>query len=235
MRLEQKIPITKSFTLSVSLKRIRSFLTPVGYVIVALVFFQIFTAQIVLGNYESPILQNVVRASTAQQGKVSAVSVPITSGNPVRLKISKIRVNAVIDSVGLLKDGSMGVPKTPSKTAWYMLGPKPGENGSAVIAGHVNWWYGATGVFKNLKMLKAGDVVTVQNDQGKNISFVVREIRSFGQADDASDVFTSSDGKSHLNLVTCSGVWNKLTQQYSKRLVVFTDKVAEVQSANYGK
>ena len=29
----------------------------------------------------------------------------------------------------------MGVPKLPRDTAWYMMGPRPGERGSAVIAG----------------------------------------------------------------------------------------------------
>jgi len=41
----------------------------------------------------------------------------------------------------------------------------------------------------------------------------------------ATDVFTSSDGKAHLNLITCDGIWDKNAAQYSERLVVFADRV----------
>jgi len=34
----------------------------------------------------------------------------------------------------------------------------------------------------------------------------------------------SSDAKAHLNLITCEGVWDKVSKSYSKRLVVFTDR-----------
>ncbi|PIZ82226.1 MAG: class F sortase, partial [Parcubacteria group bacterium CG_4_10_14_0_2_um_filter_41_6] len=41
---------------------------------------------------------------------------------------------------------------------------------------------------------------------------------------DVPEVFNSSDGKAHLNLITCTGVWNKEDNAFSERLVVFTDK-----------
>jgi hypothetical protein len=55
-------------------------------------------------------------------------------------------------------------------------------------------------------------------------TFVVRESRSFNPNADASDVFNSNDEKSHLNLITCEGSWNKDSKSYSQRLVIFTDK-----------
>lgn len=150
---------------------------------------------------------------------------PAIPGLPIRLKIPKIKVNAVIESVGLTSDGSMGIPKLPRNAAWYDDGPRPGEIGSATISGHLNWYKGVTGVFARLNQLKTGDSITVQDDTGKIISFIVRTIRLYGSDEDATDVFTSDDGKAHLNLITCDGVWDKKTKQYSKRLVVFTDKL----------
>lgn len=41
------------------------------------------------------------------------------------------------------------------------------------------------------------------------------------------EIFFSKDGKSHLNLITCGGVWNKVTKHYPDRLVVFTERVVE--------
>lgn len=145
-------------------------------------------------------------------------------GLPVRLKIPGIGVDSVIEHVGLTSDGAVGIPKDPDNAAWYNLGPLPGEVGSAVITGHVNWYYGATGVFANLHKLMPGDTIDVLDDKGKIISFVVRESRSYDAAADATDVFFSNDGKAHLNLITCEGVWDRSAQQYTKRLVVFADK-----------
>lgn len=152
------------------------------------------------------------------------VQEPINPGLPMRLKIPGINVNAAIESVGLTSDGAVGIPKDPNNAAWYNLGPRPGEIGSAVITGHINWYYGAIGVFADLSKVRPGDKITIQDDKGAIISFVVREIRSYDASAEATDVFSSSDGKVHLNLITCEGVWDKLAKQYTQRLVVFADK-----------
>ncbi len=96
--------------------------------------------------------------------------------------------------------------------------------GSAVMAGHYGWLNNSPAIFDNLSKLQTGDKVYIEDDKGLVISFVVREIRSYDPKADATDVFSSSDGKSHLNLITCEGIWNKASGSYSKRLVVFTDK-----------
>ncbi|MBI5654766.1 class F sortase [Candidatus Uhrbacteria bacterium] len=143
----------------------------------------------------------------------------------MRLKIPNLKISTPIRSVGLTSTGAMGIPKLPSETAWYMYGPKPGEIGSAVIAGHVNWYSGAKGVFERINTLKPGDIITVQDDKGLITSFAVSTTRSIGEKEDATSVFRSYDGKAHLNLVTCSGIWNKKTRSYSKRFVVFAEKI----------
>lgn len=150
---------------------------------------------------------------------------PASSGLPVILKIPVINVVAAIESVGLTADGAMGVPKRQENVAWFNLGPLPGEAGSAVMAGHYGRWKNGRGsVFDNLYKLKPGDKLYVENGKGETVSFVVREIRTFDPQADATDVFSSADGKVHLNLVTCDGVWSEVVGSYSGRLVVFTDK-----------
>jgi len=146
-------------------------------------------------------------------------------GLPVRLRIAGINVDAAVEYVGLTPAGAVGIPKDPDNAAWYELGPRPGEVGSAVITGHVNWYYGATGVFADLHKVKPGDEIVVQDDKGASISFVVRESRNYDAAADATDVFFSNDGKAHLNLITCEGVWDSNAHQYTKRLVVFADSL----------
>lgn len=149
----------------------------------------------------------------------------VSSGLPLRLKIPGINVDAAVEYVGLTSNGEMGVPKSPDDVAWFELGPRPGDNGSAVIAGHYGTWKnGKASVFDNLYKLREGDKLYIEDDRGVIISFVVRESRRYDPNADASDVFDPNDGKPHLNLVTCEGVWDEVSKSYSKRLVVFTDK-----------
>lgn len=199
----------------------RAGLIPTGVLFLGLVVVQLFSVQLVYGFYGDA----AVSGSTITTPFLVSPSVEATVGIPVRVQIPVIVLDTVVEKVGLLPDGSMGVPKRPRNTGWYMLGPKPGEEGSAVIAGHVNWYYGAKGAFERLATVKPGSIITVQDAKGVAISFVVRETRKYGAQADATDVFTSHDGKAHLNLITCVGVWNKRAKQYTERLVVFADKV----------
>lgn len=144
---------------------------------------------------------------------------------PVRLKIPKIKVNAIVEYVGLTPDGAMDSPKGPANVGWFNLGYRPGEIGSAVIDGHSGWKNNIPAVFDNLYKLKRGDKIFVEDEKGITTTFVVREIRKYNPKADASDVFGSSDNLAHLNLITCTGIWNKVWKSRSSRLVVFTDKV----------
>jgi LPXTG-site transpeptidase (sortase) family protein len=146
------------------------------------------------------------------------------SGLPFRLVIPKIKVDASIEYVGLTAQGTMAVPKGPTSTAWFDLGPRPGDDGSAVIAGHEGWKDGIGAVFDDLYKLQVGDVVYIKDKNGITTTFVVRKIYTYDQNADASDVFGSNDGKAHLNLITCEGTWNAAQKSYSGRLVVFADK-----------
>lgn len=140
---------------------------------------------------------------------------------PRRLIIPTINVDAAIVYVGLTSKGAMEVPKKTVDVGWFNLGPRPGERGSSVIAGHFNGENGEVGVFINLNKLKEGDRVYIEDNNGTTTSFVVRTSRTYdpGYAD---DVFSGSDS-AHLNLITCDGVWDGVKKTYSKRLVVFTD------------
>ena len=149
-------------------------------------------------------------------------------GLPVHIKIPAINVDAAVESVGLAPDGSMDVPKDPSDAAWFNLGPRPGDVGSAIIDGHYGpWKNGKLSVFDDLHTLRKGDTISVQDDAGTTISFVVRKIQRFDPNANDSDVFGSNDGQVHLNLITCDGVWDKTAKQYSQRLVIFADKTAD--------
>lgn len=169
----------------------------------------------------TPSIKNTVVLITTEEQADTPVS---TVGLPVRLKIPKINVDSDVEYVGLSPDGAMDVPKERANTAWFELGQRPGDNGSAVIAGHYGWNNRKGSVFDDLHKLRKGDKLYIEDDQGLITSFIVRESRRYDPKADSSGVFSSNDGKAHLNLVTCEGEWSEVAQQYSKRLVVFTDK-----------
>jgi len=149
-------------------------------------------------------------------------------GLPARIRIPTINVNAPVQRLGLTPQGAMEAPKGPTDVAWFNLGPRPGEQGSAVIAGHYGPWKNGQGsVFDNLNTLAKGDRVYIEDGNGTTTAFVVVNIRTYDKSQDPSDVFGSSDGRAHLNLVTCEGIWNAAQKTYSNRLVIFTDKATE--------
>lgn len=143
---------------------------------------------------------------------------------PARIVIPKIAVRAAIEQVGITYEGAMDVPGNVRNAGWYNIGPRPGEHGSAVIAGHYDGRDGSSGVFAKLHLLKRGDSIYIEDSDGKMRAFVVRETRTYNPDADASSVFGQSGG-SHLNLVTCEGLWDQTKESYSKRLVVFADAI----------
>jgi len=151
----------------------------------------------------------------------------IKVGLPVRLIIPGINVDAHIGYAGTAPDGTMEITKSQDDVAWYEPGTRPGNVGSAVIAGHYGSLNGKYSVFSYLSKLNKGDILSIKDHNGKLINFIVRESRTYDPTANATDIFNSTDGKSHLNLITCEGSWNQAKESYSDRRVVFTDKVVE--------
>ena len=144
-------------------------------------------------------------------------------GLPKTLNIKSLNLTVIIESVGKDEEGLMDIPKDYNNTAWYELGPRPGESGNSVIAGHVDTPTGKPSVFYSINTLKSGDEITVEDDQGKTQKFKVTHIKTF-KADNfpVREVFGEYDGK-RLNLITCGGQWDKEAKDYSDRIVVFSE------------
>jgi len=143
---------------------------------------------------------------------------------PIELTIERLGIHAPIEPVGVL-DNAMAVPTKAEDVGWYENGPRPGDEGSAVLAGHVNWTGGQDAVFALLHTMKIGDTVKVLNSNGVTDTFVVTLIKDYPMDSDTAEVFSSSDGSQRLNLITCDGVWDKILKTHQSRLVVFAEKI----------
>lgn len=141
---------------------------------------------------------------------------------PVSLTIPTIDVNADVTRLGLNADRTVEVPKDADDTGWYRHGPAPGENGSAVILGHVDSTTGPA-VFYRLKSLERGDKVAVKLSDDSVAHYQVVRVTQYANEDfPAPKVYASSAGRPALNLVTCGGEYDREAGGYQSNVVVYT-------------
>ncbi len=143
-------------------------------------------------------------------------------GQPIRLKIPAINVDAAVEQVGQTPDGAMDVPKDFNDTAWYDLGARPGERGNAVIAGHVDSTTGKA-VFWDLRKLVSGDQIIVVGDDGMERQFIVTASESYARAAVPLDRVFGPATDMHLNLITCdsNSAFDRTRGEYAANLVVY--------------
>jgi Sortase domain len=153
---------------------------------------------------------------------------------PARLVIPALHIDAPVMAVGATTNGVMDAPTSKavhstywSSVFWYDLGAAPGQNGNAVIAGHVNRVGGDPAIFWTLSSLVPGETFTVVTSDGHSLHFVVNRVVAYPanapSKQTISAVFGPTTGH-HLNLITCSGVWTG--NGYDQRLVVFTTQTS---------
>ena len=144
------------------------------------------------------------------------------AGQPVRIQIPSIKVDAAIEYVGLTPDGNMDTPKNYDNTAWYEPGARPGDVGNAAIAGHVDSKTGKA-VFWDLAKLKPGDEVFVVGDDGVTRRFVVAAIDSYGRTDAPLQQIFGPTSERHLNIITCDSTTPFADGHYASNVVVYTN------------
>ena len=156
--------------------------------------------------------------------KQSVPPQPPAPDNSDRLTIQNIGVDAKISTVGLTKEGNMEAPGNIYDVGLYKYGAKLGQNGTAVLAGHLDGAIGEKGVFYSLDKLKAGDIIKINRNNAAPLTYKVTKSKVYKSTDKPTEVFKSASG-ANLNLITCTGSWDKNKSQYDERLVVFTTLV----------
>lgn len=144
---------------------------------------------------------------------------------PTSLQIPAIDLEAQVQHLGMTENGEMAVPENIEDVSWFSPGYEPGENGRAVIAGHVDGVDGPA-IFWDLSKLQLGDEVVVQ-DKDRTLTFKVHTMESVPlDLADVSQVFgyTSSP---ELVLVTCSGTYDFDRGTREERLIVYASLIEE--------
>jgi sortase (surface protein transpeptidase) len=158
---------------------------------------------------------------TSAIARIPLLPVPHQEDNrPVRLNIPSIKLDALIEYMGVNEKEELDVPdgKT-NNVGWYKDGTIPGDIGSAVFDAHV------FAAFAKLKYLKIGDDIYVTTKENTELHFVVVAAKTYPlQSVPANLLFERQDAK-RLNLITCAGQLTPDHTTYDHRLIIYTKLV----------
>jgi LPXTG-site transpeptidase (sortase) family protein len=156
---------------------------------------------------------------TARQ---QARRVPVA--RPVALTIPAIGVQTSLVELGLTASGALQVPPTTSVAGWYTGSPRPGEVGSAIIAGHIDSYLGP-GVFFRLSELRPGDRVYVRRADGTLVVFKVTRVRMYPKDHFPTLTVYGPVPDPELRLITCGGTFDPQLGSYLSNTVVYATEV----------
>jgi hypothetical protein len=161
-------------------------------------------------------------AAPAAAAPTGAAHPALPRSRPVRIRIPQLFVEAPFTGLDLDSSGALQAPppNDPNLVGWYQHGPSPGEQGSAVVAGHVDTSTGPA-VFLMLHLLTPGSTVDITREDGTVATFTVDSVRNYAKnAFPDSQVYGPAPDP-ELRLITCSGSYDRKNHDYTDNLVVF--------------
>ena len=150
---------------------------------------------------------------------------PAQRAEPVRLRIPSLGVDAPVGPVGTLPDRSVEVPERWEEVGWYDGGARPGEDGPAVLLGHVDSKAGPA-VFVRLPHVELGAVVEVLAADGGVTRFAVDRLEQHPKTRFPTEAVYLPVLRPELRLVTCGGAFDRATGHYVDNIVVYASPVA---------
>jgi Sortase domain len=145
---------------------------------------------------------------------------------PSRVHIPRLGIDAPVIPLGLTASGALRAPAKTSETGWFTEGPEPGEQGPAVIAGHLDSLTGPA-VFYRLRELTAGDVISVDRADQSRVDFIVSRVEQHAKGAFPTDAVYGATPLSELRLITCGGAFNRSTGHYLDNVIVFASRAPE--------
>jgi sortase (surface protein transpeptidase) len=160
-------------------------------------------------------------------GMVAGPARPLTSARvprPVYLSIPAIDVHTRLIKLGLTAQGTLQVPASTSVAGWYTGSPRPGQVGSAIIAGHIDSYLGP-GVFFRLRLLRPGARVYVRRANGTLAVFRVYAKHMYAKDHFPTQQVYGPAPDPELRLITCGGTFDPAIGSYLSNVVVYAEQV----------
>ncbi|WP_433289605.1 class F sortase [Pseudonocardia sp. CA-142604] len=150
---------------------------------------------------------------------------------PVSLDVPAIGVHSSLLRLGLNPDGTVEVPPLDSREAgWYENSPTPGEQGPAVILGHVDSARTGPGVFYDLRTMLPGDGITVGRADGTTVAFRVDQVATYPKNVFPTAAVYGDIDHAGLRLITCGGRFDKAARSYEDNIVVYASALSAGQT-----
>jgi LPXTG-site transpeptidase (sortase) family protein len=152
-------------------------------------------------------------------------------GTSDTLVISSLGINAPVNTRNVGEDGTMGDPLGKDDVVRYDfpafpgLGGYPGNGGTTVVAGHVDYHPNFQAVFWTLRDAQVGTRIDYYRFDGTVVSYAVDWIDKVGGDDDVGQYMVSSSPESML-LITCDGVFDPSTRHYNNRSMVHAVRIS---------
>jgi LPXTG-site transpeptidase (sortase) family protein len=133
--------------------------------------------------------------------------------------VTAIGIDTALESLHLGKNGALTPPRNFARAGWYADGTAPGDQGPAVIAGHVDSKRGPA-AFYRLRELEAGDRIEVVRG-GETVRFTVVSTAWYPKTTFPTDEVYGPTPDRQLRLITCGGVFDHRLRSYKDNLVVY--------------
>ena len=154
----------------------------------------------------------------------ASTSPPVRSPQPapavaavMRIRIPSLGVDAPVIDLPL-DTNTLPVPGDAATVGWYSFSSLPGEQGNALLAGHIDF-RGEVGVFRHLAELSVGDVIEIAIGDGAYV-YRVTGSQSLPYDTPVAQVLETLSGPPRLTLLTCGGTFDRSRRGYDERVIV---------------
>lgn len=145
----------------------------------------------------------------------------VPKGEPLSIEIDRIGTKGFIQKVGVDQHQAVTAPNNVNLAGWFNESVLPGNKGLSIIDGHVSG-RSSEGIFKNLPKVKPGDEVIITMGGGGKFTYQVFDTKTIPNEQAASVLFEQSPKvTAQLNLITCTGQYDKNAKTYNDRVIVY--------------
>lgn len=151
----------------------------------------------------------------------------LPASKPVRVRVPDRDIDGAVFGIPLADDGTLPAPSGARKddAAWFDGSPTPGEQGPAVIEGHVTY-SGKRSVFFELGAVRKGDRVDVERADGSTATFEVYDVGRFPKDSFPTWAVYENTSSAELRMITCGGTVDA-AGRHADNVIVFARLVDE--------
>lgn len=151
--------------------------------------------------------------------KVSKPSL-VPSGWPKTLYIPRTGITSPVEDIAFKNKRDFDAPFKWFDVAWYDRGPRPGDQGRAVIFGHLDSYTGPA-AFYQLRNLHTGDIVRIAYKTRHPLNFRVMWRNSYPNNAIPNKFIFAPVRERGLVLMTCTGIFHRDGTGYDRKEIVY--------------